>query len=434
MSVVQDNSAANNGSGTSYSYNFTIGNGADRYLLVGFTAQDSGTGVTGVTCTKNGSPVAMTKLAGPILYGPSAGTNAMYVYGMFAPDTGTNNIIISSGSSVNFFTTTYSMFGVKQSNTPNIVVTKVGAGVGGSPQAITTTVAGCGIVLFTGNDSNTITTSTDTIVQNNGGEGLLKCNAFPQAAAGLYTFNWAIAGGGGNWADIGVAVEPSVIKVESTGSATSNAGTTTVAVTASGSNNMLLVAVSDQDNSNNATTNVTGVTCNGVAMTKIDVQAVNAGYGNSISLWGLLGATTGNIVATRTHVQDALAVSFTLYSNVDQSTAIGSLVKTKGGSTASSFTGTLTTSTTYCWTAMGVYASVGGDTLSGGNGTYKRISTNGSINSYFDSNGGIPTASSTTLNVTDSGSHVYGYVMVEIRPYSAPVASTTYANLLSMLM
>lgn len=208
MSIVQDNSAANNGSGTSYSYNFTVGTGSNRYLLVGFTAQDSGTGVTGVTCLKNGVNTAMVKLAGPILYGPTAGNNAMYVYGMFAPDTGTNNIIISSGSSVSFFTTTYSMFGVKQTNTPNAVATKVGVSIGGAPQAITTTVTGCGIILFTGNDSNTITTSTDTIVQNNGGQGMLKNNPFPQVSAGLYTFNWAISGGGGNWADIGIAVEP----------------------------------------------------------------------------------------------------------------------------------------------------------------------------------------------------------------------------------
>lgn len=226
----------------------------------------------------------------------------------------------------------------------------------------------------------------------------------------------------------------STVKVETTGSATTNTSTTTAAITVSGTNNMLLVAVSDQDNSNNANTNVTGVTCNGVAMTKIDVQAVNAGYGNSISLWGLLGATSGNIVATRNHVQDALAISYTLYSNVDQSTPISSLTKTKGGSTASSFTGTLTTSTTFCWLAMGVYSSVGGDTLSPSSGCIKRISTNGSINSYFDSAGSSPTATSNSIAVADTGSHVYGYVMVEIRPYVAPATTTTYANLLAMLM
>jgi len=202
------------------------------------------------------------------------------------------------------------------------------------------------------------------------------------------------------------------IAVDNTGTASST-GTLTVTLagfTITGSKICLIVSVCDQSPSGTTT----GVTANGVAMTQINTnQTVAGNYG--VTLWGLYGATSGNIVATRTGTGDRITVCAVSYTGVSNTTAIGSLINTRGGGTATTLTGTLTTPTANCWTVMGTYVSSGGDTTTAGSGTTKRV-TGPEIEDQWDSGGPIATSSSTTLNVNNGGSFAYGYIMAAIEP------------------
>jgi hypothetical protein len=198
-------------------------------------------------------------------------------------------------------------------------------------------------------------------------------------------------------------------------------GATTATIsgfTVSGSNTALLCTVCDQSSGAGS---VTSVTANGVSMTEIDTQSAN-GAGN-LRLFGLLNPSTGDIVATRTATGDRITISAVLYTGVSQSTAISSLVKTKGSGSGTSLTGTLSTPVDNCWTSMGTYVSSAGDTTTAGSGTTKRV-TGPEIEDHWDSNGPIASAGSTTLNVNNGGSFSYGYIMVALEPYVVPPTST----------
>lgn len=200
--------------------------------------------------------------------------------------------------------------------------------------------------------------------------------------------------------------------------------------TVTGSNMIGIVSVANQANAGGSwATDTSGVTFNGSAMTKIDVVQINSGYGNSVSLWGRLAPTTGNVVATRSTNVDRITICIATYSGVSQSTAIGSLTKTSlGTSSGSSFTGTLTAGTN-SWVVLGTYISAGGGPGTAGSGTTLRVK-DGEINYLFDSNGAV--SGSTSLNVNCGGSFPYGYVMVSFDPASAAVANTTNFFMLKM--
>lgn len=209
------------------------------------------------------------------------------------------------------------------------------------------------------------------------------------------------------------------IAVDNTGNIEAS-GTTTATIssfTITGSNVILMVSTCNQAS---GAGNTTGVTANSVAMTKINEALVLPGLADStVTFWGKLAPTSGNIVATRTGNADRLTICATSYTGVSQSVAIGSLVIDSGNSVAgASITGTLTTPVANCWTVMGTYVSSGGDTTTAGSGTFKRV-TGAEIEDQWDSNGAIATATSTTLNVNTGGAFPYGYVMAAIQPPGA---------------
>lgn len=110
------------------------------------------------------------------------------------------------------------------------------------------------------------------------------------------------------------------ISISNTKTATAS-GATSVTYTGfevAGDNPALIVSVCDQNNGGSTT----GVTCNGVAMTLIDTQAI-AGS-NGVTLWGLYAPTTGNIVATRTGTGDRITICAVNYTGVKQTTALTS--------------------------------------------------------------------------------------------------------------
>jgi len=210
------------------------------------------------------------------------------------------------------------------------------------------------------------------------------------------------------------------IAVGNTANAESS-GTTTVtsaAFSISGSDVALVCSICDQSSGAGS---VTGVTANGVSMTEVDTQSAN-GAGN-LRLFGLLGATSGDIVATRSATGDRITICAVAYTGVSQSVPVSSWVKTKGSGSATTLTGTLVTPEANCWTTMGTYVSSGGDTTTAGSGTTKRV-TGPEIEDHWDSNGAIASAGSTTLNVNNGSTYSYGYIMVALQP-SVPSTGVT---------
>lgn len=204
--------------------------------------------------------------------------------------------------------------------------------------------------------------------------------------------------------------------------------TTTVTITSftiSGSNMILIANGDNQKGSSEGCT----ATINSVSMTQIDVSVVVSAGSPTSTLFGKLAPTTGNIVVTRVSSTgaDRITVSASSYSGVSQSTAIGSLTKTKANSSGTTFAGTLTAGTN-SWVALGCYISAGGGPGTAGSGTTLRTK-DGEINYIFDSNGGV--TGSTTLNVNCGGSFAYGYVMVSFDPVG--VAPTVNSNFLMFM-
>lgn len=106
-------------------------------------------------------------------------------------------------------------------------------------------------------------------------------------------------------------------------------GTTlTISFTASGSNTNLYVA------SHNQGTGSLSATCNGVSMTQ--VGQIDFSASNRMYLFGLAGATTGNIVITSTNSGDTIHGSYGYFSGSSQTLPTGNAVKTDFLSTATS--------------------------------------------------------------------------------------------------
>lgn len=206
------------------------------------------------------------------------------------------------------------------------------------------------------------------------------------------------------------------IAVDETSFGSSGTTSTTVSHTVSGSERILIVGLGDQDSSE---ANVTGVTYNGVAMTKIDA-AMTGSDPTWTHLYGLLAPATGthDIVASRTAASDMMFLVAASYTGVSQATAIGSLTKTEGGgNAATSFSGTLSTSADNSWTVLACYNRGQGE--SAGAGTFQRVN-GGNVTNMFDSNGPITPAGSTSLNVNQNSNN-YGYVMVAFGPGSITI-------------
>ena len=95
-----------------------------------------------------------------------------------------------------------------------------------------------------------------------------------------------------------------------------------------GSNNLLLVLVSAEANGgNNGNDPVTGITFNGVALTKVDSRHTNVspgGSGNSAEMWQLINptVTTANIVVSYTGIVDGDAITAIQVTGAHQTTPI----------------------------------------------------------------------------------------------------------------
>lgn len=108
MAIAYDSSASGSGTGTSLTVALTV-SGSNRMLIVMTTTNDSLERITGVTY--NGA--AMTSV---VAQNNSAFSNNVYcrMWRLIAPDTGTNNIVVSASASISMSAYGVSLTGVSQ--------------------------------------------------------------------------------------------------------------------------------------------------------------------------------------------------------------------------------------------------------------------------------------------------------------------------------
>lgn len=185
MAIAFDASAVSTQTATtSLTFSHTC-SGASRVLLVGLTVEDGDT-VTGVTY--NG--IAMTQLR---KQARGDGSNFIYVYGLIAPATSANNVVISSSVSTTIKAISLSYTGVKQSGLPDASASQaVNNSSTASTTANITTVANNSwavtFLIATGSGGTTITTTI--------GSGATFRNQDAQPSLRAYDTNGAITPAG----------------------------------------------------------------------------------------------------------------------------------------------------------------------------------------------------------------------------------------------
>lgn len=193
----------------------------------------------------------------------------------------------------------------------------------------------------------------------------------------------------------------------------------TFAHTCTGSDRILFV----ETVINTSTDLVTGVTYNGVSMTRI--QTVSPTANRRLYLYYLIAPATGsNNVVISASSSTFIGGNASSYTGVAQSGTIID-VSTTVTDTSSPIDTTLTTTVDNCWTILCgtmdgtvAFTASTGSTLRGGNGLYSDVQ-------IFDSNGPKTPAGSTTMTVTNasvSGSVPAGMIMAAFAPAVAPVS------------
>ena len=209
-SSVQSKSASG---ATTLTLSYDAGSASNRYLAVPVTDL-SGDSVTGVTY----AGVAMTQLC-KVSRGPNnIGSLQTYWYGIHAPTTGTNDIVVTRTGTAAWIEVGAILLTDAQQTTPaSVTVVKQGDTVGGSKsQAITTTVDNSAILGFVVNDNGSLAASTGITQLFIGaaagfGNGLMavKSSTFPYTPAGALTANWT-QNATGAWSVMLISIAPSV--------------------------------------------------------------------------------------------------------------------------------------------------------------------------------------------------------------------------------
>lgn len=187
-------------SGASMTYSHTC-TGSNRYLIVGVSIGDSSTGISGVTY----AGVSMTQLSVV-----TQGASAMYLYGLVAPSTGANNVVVTLGFSSSFcHSASVSYTGVKQSGQPDSFNSGIAAGATSLAVSTTTIANNSWIVGFFANSSANTNSRTGITSRSDNptiGRDIGDSNA-PKTPAGSYTMTES-APASGNWAMVMASISP----------------------------------------------------------------------------------------------------------------------------------------------------------------------------------------------------------------------------------
>lgn len=176
--------------------------------------------------------------------------------------------------------------------------------------------------------------------------------------------------------------------------------------TCSGTQRLLLVALRG---GNSEGDKVTGVTYNGVAMTKI-TSVTSPSTGNiTISLWYLLNPSSGSNTVTASLSSGFLGGGSISYTGVRQ-VGFPDNSTTNTGHTVSSLNTSLTTVRNNCWTLLYGMA----DSISASTGSTLRTTV--SRGALFDSNGVVTPAGAKSMAFTNSVDDVAS-IMVSFAPH-----------------
>jgi hypothetical protein len=156
--------AGNNNPVTSLTYSHTCTSNNNRFLVVAVWTEQTGDIVTGVTY--NG--VAMTRVATV-----TQGTQRIHLYILVNPATGTNDVVVSTGSSANIHSVSASYYDAKQSAQPNAFNTNVQASGATLTLQATVTKNGSLLISCAANEGNGISASTGT-TNRTGGSGIIR--------------------------------------------------------------------------------------------------------------------------------------------------------------------------------------------------------------------------------------------------------------------
>lgn len=185
--------------GSSHTWSHTCA-GSDRYLVVGFFTYGAGDTVTGVTY--NG--VSMTRIQ--LMFG---NPSMVCLYGLIAPSTGANNIVVSLSGSNNYCAGGgVSYTGCNQTSQPNASGTNNPTGTA-LTQQLTTTVDGCWLGgIFRREDSNAVTRTGGTYRYGYTPAGGISYDDTNGSVGVAGTYSIAQSGASAEWTGAVVAIAP----------------------------------------------------------------------------------------------------------------------------------------------------------------------------------------------------------------------------------
>ena len=170
---------------------------------------------------------------------------------------------------------------------------------------------------------------------------------------------------------------------------------------------------------------VTGVTWNGVAMTRLIGGMYGQNNSSYIYTYGLLNPDTGTHTIAVTVSSTPTVVFYGVsYSGVKQSGLPDGSNHNAGSATSGSVS--ITTSADNCWMSGMVYTTGLSTGPTAGSGTTNRGSSSGDGFAVFDSNSAITPAGSYTLNESWTPSSDWGMVAVSFAPYVVPSTNTNF--------
>ena len=218
------------------------------------------------------------------------------------------------------------------------------------------------------------------------------------------------------------------IAIDATADGFQAAGTTlTYSHTCTGSNRALLVGLYAW----NGSFTISGITYNGVSMTKLIGRGADGSSG-TVETWGLANPSTGanNIVITATASGQIFGCSAS-YTGVDQTTPFPD-TETSGTGLSASWSTSITTSVDQSWVFSTGRSPSKAPSASAGTYLRKTNGASGDAGWLLDSNGARSTGSN-TLDYTWSGSSTNYWTMTSIAPSSGSVAAYQRRSNLSLL-
>lgn len=186
------------------------------------------------------------------------------------------------------------------------------------------------------------------------------------------------------------------------------------AFTVSGSDRILFVMGSDKSS---AASVVTGITYNGVALTKITgLNGSGSANDRAISIWYLIAPATGsNNVVISASESVGLRFSAVSYNGVKQSSPID-VSDTSTATGSATISNDVTTSTDNDWAIQFIKDATGSLTYSSSTGDTMRLANDAGGHAIADTGSAITPAGSTTMTLGNGSSANIGGLMVAFSP------------------